>query len=413
MTLEEEVLKRIKPSKEDEEKLREKARVVLDRLKGYEAEIEGSFRKGTWLKGDTDIDIFVFFPKEVGKEYLKEKALKELIDKVKDLNYTIAYAEHPYLIVYVDNIEIDIVPALKIEKGEDAITAADRTPFHSNFVQEKLDERGKDEVRLLKRFMKGIGVYGAEIKVKGFSGYVAELLVIYYGSFKEVIKNASKWKPPVYIELVKPRKEFTEPLIIPDPVDPKRNASSAVSLKSLATFSLASKFYLQNPTLEFFYPRFPGKQMIIGDVLLVKIRFHEKTVEDIIWGQVWRNVEKLRTLLTKVGYKLIDISAWGTQEEVTIGIQLESKSIGDYFVNIGPYFYFDNVEEFVKKNDIVWIGEDGRLYSVKRRKYKIENIIENNLFFKQKFSYELQWLDKEVDDPWINLFLRKTPFWLK
>ena len=31
--------------------------------------------------------------------------------------------------------------------------------------------------------MQGIGVYGAEIKVGGFSGYLCELLVMKYGGF--------------------------------------------------------------------------------------------------------------------------------------------------------------------------------------------------------------------------------------
>ncbi|BAK54422.1 CCA tRNA nucleotidyltransferase [Sulfurisphaera tokodaii] len=413
MTIEEEVLKRIKPSKEDEEKLRERAQIILDRLKGYNAEIEGSFRKGTWLKGDTDIDIFVFFPKSVGKEYLREKALKELIERFRDLNYKIAYAEHPYLIVYVDDVEIDVVPALSIESGEEAITAADRTPFHTKYVISHLDEKGRDEVRLLKRFLKGIGVYGAEIKVKGFSGYVTELLIIYYGSFKEVLRNASKFRPPVRIELVRPKKEFDSPLIVPDPVDPKRNASSAVSLKSLATFALASKIYLEKPSMEFFFPSKPGRQTIKGDILLVKVKIEESTVEDIIWGQVWRNVEKLKTLISHEGYRVIDISAWGDAENITIGIQLESKSIGEYYLNVGPYFYLHNVKNFIEENENVWIGEDGRLYSIKRRRYTVEEIIKRNLSFKQKFTYELQWLTEEVDDPWINLFLRKTPSWLK
>jgi len=413
MTLEEEVLSKIKPNKEDEEKLLKKAQIVLERFKDLNPEIEGSFRKGTWLKGDTDIDIFLFYPKSVGKEYLKEKALKEMIDRIKDLNYEIAYAEHPYLMVFIDNTEIDIVPALRIESGEEAITAADRTPFHSRYVLSNLDEKGKDEVRLLKRFMKGIGVYGAEIKVKGFSGYVAELLVIKYGTFKEVLANASKWKPLVRVELVEPKKEFQDPLIIPDPVDPRRNTASAVSLRSLATFSLASRIYLKRPSIEFFFPSTPGKQKIKGDVLIVNIKLQEHAVEDIIWGQVWKNVEKLKTLLIQTGYKLIDISAWGNSQEVTIGIQVESKNIGEHYLSPGPYFYFDSVEEFINKNESVWIGEDGRLYTIKTRRETIEDIVKKNLMFKQKFEYELYWLKEEVDDPWINSFLRKTPSWLK
>jgi tRNA nucleotidyltransferase (CCA-adding enzyme) len=36
--------------------------------------------------------------------------------------------------------------------------------------------------------MKGTGVYGAEAKVEGFSGYLTELLVINYGSFPKALE---------------------------------------------------------------------------------------------------------------------------------------------------------------------------------------------------------------------------------
>ena len=409
------MLKLIKPSDEDKKRLEGIAQQVLDRLKGLDAEIEGSFRKGTWLKGDTDLDIFVFYPKEVGKEYLKEKALNELLSRVKDLNYTIAYAEHPYIILKIEGVEVDIVPALKLNSGEEAITAADRTPFHTRFITSKLDERGKDEVRLLKRFLKGIGVYGAEIKIKGFSGYVSELLIVYYGSFINVLKEASKWVHPVRVEIVKPKKEFTEPLQIPDPVDPKRNASSAVSLKSLVTFILASRYYLRKPSLDFFFPKDRKYDKIKGDVLILKLEFKNNVVEDILWGQVWRNVEKLRNTISNAGFKLIDINAWGNENEVYIGIQVESKNIGKYYLNIGPMYYqIEHVDKFIQLNENVWVGEDGRLYSIKERKEsELEEIIKKNLNFKYSFTLEMNWLTNAGDDPWISKFLLKTPPWLK
>ncbi|TRM94732.1 tRNA CCA-pyrophosphorylase, partial [Sulfolobus sp. B1] len=147
--IEEEVLTQIKPSKEDEEKIKESLRIIEERLKGLDFEIEGSFRKGTWLKQDTDIDLFVFYPKELGKHYLENQALKDIINRIKDLNYVLAYAEHPYVIVNVNGIEVDIVPALRVERGDQAITAVDRTPFHTQYVISHLDNNGKDEVRLL------------------------------------------------------------------------------------------------------------------------------------------------------------------------------------------------------------------------------------------------------------------------
>jgi len=51
----------------------------------------------------------------------------------------------------------------------------------------------------LKQFMKGIGVYGSELRRRGFSGYLTELLVINYGSFLGVLKEASSIPDIVHI----------------------------------------------------------------------------------------------------------------------------------------------------------------------------------------------------------------------
>ncbi|MEM4085989.1 MAG: CCA tRNA nucleotidyltransferase [Saccharolobus sp.] len=412
--IEEKVLELIKPDEKDKERINKAIEVIKERLKGLDFEIEGSFAKGTWLKQDTDVDIFIFYPKEVGKDYLKRNALNDIVERVKDLNYIIAYAEHPYVIVYVNDIEIDLVPALRVESGDKAITAVDRTPFHTLYINSHLDEKGKDEVRLLKRFMKGINVYGAEIKIQGFSGYVTELLIVYYGSFRKTLMSASKWKPQIRLELVKPAKEFNEPLVIPDPVDPRRNAASAVSLKSIATFSLAARYYLKNPSMEFFFPSKKSEAKIKGDILIVNIQLNEKVPEDIIWGQVKRSINKIKTALSRSGFKIISVEGWENSQKITIAIQLESKNIGKYYLHEGPPFYSERVDEFIDKNENVFIGEDGKLYSIKERKeYNAEEIVKRNIVLKFKYKMEMYWLEKEEDDEQLMKFLRKTPTWLK
>ncbi|ARM77161.1 CCA tRNA nucleotidyltransferase [Acidianus manzaensis] len=408
-----EVLNKIKPSEEDKEYIYKKIEQVLEKLNGLDVQIHGSFRKGTWLKGDTDVDIFVFFPKSLGKKYVENEAVKLLLEKLKGLDITIAYAEHPYIIVNLDGIEIDVVPAIKINKGEEPITAVDRTPFHTEFINSHLTEKQKDDVRLLKRFMKGIGVYGAEIKIKGFSGYITELLITYYGSFVNTLKNASKWKPPVKIELVKPQRNFQCPLIIVDPVDPRRNAAAAVSLKRLAEFSIASKYFLERPSIDFFFPKNPENGKIKGDILITIIRLKDKVVEDLLWGQIYKSIEKIRNSLENTGYKIIDIQAYGNSDKVIIATQLESRNIGKYYINRGPLFYMD-VDGFIKKNENIWIGEDGRLYSIKERKNgNIEDVIKNNISIKYNYSIEQYWLDKEPEENCLKQFLVKTPSWLK
>ncbi|AWR98312.1 CCA tRNA nucleotidyltransferase [Acidianus sulfidivorans JP7] len=407
------VLNKIKPTEEDKEKIYKNIQPILDKLKDLDVQIHGSFRKGTWLKDDTDVDIFVFFPKSLGKEYVEKEAIKILLDRLKGFDITMAYAEHPYIIVNINGMEVDIVPALKINQGEEPITAVDRTPFHTEFINTHLTEKQKDDVRLLKRFMKGIGVYGAEIKVKGFSGYITELLIVYYGSFIETLKNASKWKPPVRLELVKPQKSFKCPLIIPDPIDPRRNAAAAVSLKRLAEFSIASRYFLRNPSLNFFFPKNPSNSKIKGDVLITVINIEEKAVEDLLWGQVYRSIDKIRNLLSINGYQIIDIQAYGDTNKVLIATQLESKNIGKYYLHKGPMFYMD-IDNFIQKNENIWVGEDGILYSIKERKNEnIEDIVKNAISIKYKYTIEQYWLDKEPEENCLKQFLIKTPPWLK
>jgi len=411
--IEEEVLKIIKPTEEDKKGIEKVLEIIRERLNKLDFEVEGSFRKGTWLRQDTDIDVFVFYPKDVGKEYLERNALNDIINRVKDLDYTLAYAEHPYVIVNINNVEVDIVPALRVESGDKAITAVDRTPFHTKYVTSHLDERGKDEVRLLKRFMKGIGVYGAELKVQGFSGYATELLIIYYGNFRKVLEEASKWKHPIKIELTKPMKIFSEPLIIPDPVDPKRNVTAAVSLKNIATFSIAAKYYLKNPSIEFFFPSKKVEEKVKGDVLILRLNLDEKSSEDIVWGQIKRSVNKIERALKQYGFRVIDVQAWGDTNNITIAVQLESKNIGQYYLNIGPQYYSETIEDFIQKNDNIWVGEDGRLYSIKERKeYDAETIAKKNIVLKVKYNIESYWLQNKEDQQ-IMKFLRKTPTWLK
>ncbi|NON62170.1 CCA tRNA nucleotidyltransferase [Acidianus sp. RZ1] len=410
--IEKEVLERIKPSKDDFEKINNTVEEVLEALKGFEAEVHGSFRKGTWLKGDTDVDIFVFFPKELGKEYMPN-ALKLIEDRLRKFNYQINYAEHPYIIIKNNGMEIDVVPALRVDSGENAVTAVDRTPFHTALINSSLTDEQKDQVRLLKRFMKGIGTYGAEIKVKGFSGYVCELLILNYGSFREVLKASSDWRPPVKILIRQPTVVFDSPLIIVDPVDPRRNAASAVSLKKLGEFSIASKFYLEKPSIDFFFPPEVNEVDIKGEVLVSEILLQENVSQDVLWGQINSSVTRIRNQLKSKGFEVIDVQAYGNNEKIIIATQISSRFPPQYYLNLGPPFYV-NAKGFFKKNENVWVGDDGNLYSIKKREITpAEDVVKLSIQVKHKYSLREYWLSERPKDPCLKQFLRKTPVWLK
>src|SRR5438309_1430809 len=133
---------------------------------------------------------------------------------------------------------------------------SDRTPLHVDYVLGRVKEGQTDEIRLLKAWAEGIGVYGAEAKILGFSGYLCELLVLKYGTFRGVLEGSLAWRPGNVLELDRQAsRTFPEPLTVVDPVDPNRNVASAVSVEQLATFVHAAREYLQRPSERFFFPR--------------------------------------------------------------------------------------------------------------------------------------------------------------
>ncbi|MDG6220763.1 MAG: nucleotidyltransferase domain-containing protein, partial [Candidatus Thermoplasmatota archaeon] len=174
------VLEQIRPTPDMEKKAEELARRMSSHVvrwakeKGLDAEpmVVGSLAKHTYMEG-VDIDLFVLFPPETPREELQRLGLEIGHSIITDGEER--YAEHPYVHGFVDGHEVDVVPCYRLSSTADRMSAVDRTPFHTRYVLEHLSEEQRDHVILLKRFMKGVGVYGAEASVGGFSGYLCEL----------------------------------------------------------------------------------------------------------------------------------------------------------------------------------------------------------------------------------------------
>jgi tRNA nucleotidyltransferase (CCA-adding enzyme) len=260
VSVEEQVLSRIRPTAEEEARIEAVVREILEQLrvtlqqKGWEAKpfLAGSVAKGTHLTG-TEIDVFVAFPPNVPREDLEARglALGAILERGAHL-----YAEHPYTRGWFGGFEVEIVPCYRITDAAQRMSAVDRTPLHVDYVLGRVKDGQTDEIRLLKAWAEGIGVYGAEAKVLGFSGYLCELLVLKYGTFRGVLEASLSWRRGLVLELDRPpARSFEEPLAVVDPVDPNRNVASAVSLEQLATFVHAAREYLQKPSERFFFPR--------------------------------------------------------------------------------------------------------------------------------------------------------------
>ncbi|MEM2793708.1 MAG: CCA tRNA nucleotidyltransferase [Candidatus Methanomethylicia archaeon] len=368
-----EVLEKITPSTSERLKVSRIINEVKQRIlkKAYEyginveISVEGSIAKDTWLSNDKDIDVFIHLPKELGNESLKTVGLE--ICKSACENWIEAYAEHPYIQANMNGFKVDIVPVFKINSIDEAETAVARTPFHTRFINSKFNNYMRKEVRILKQFMKGTGVYGAEIKVRGFSGYLCELLIYKYKSFTNLLENTSKWKPyhvvidPArhYSNLNEVKKIFVDPLIVIDPVDKKRNVAAALSIDKMSRFIAASRAFKENPSLKFFFPtidRITKNEMIKirkkGFKTLFIILKCPKLAPDILWGEIFKSLEGLSTLLEKYDFKVLSKDAWSDEKNVVVlAFQLESMKIPRIKKHIGPPISLcESEKNFLKKN---------------------------------------------------------------
>ncbi len=334
---------------------------------GYEVSIVpvGSITRDTWLPGKTDLDIFILFKKPFPEDKLGE-AIISIVKKAFG-KYTLRYSAHPYARVKLRGFEIDIVPAYDVKNALELKTPVDRSPLHAKFLEERLTPNLAKEVRLLKAFVKGIGAYGAEVKVEGFSGYLCELLVLHYGSFLNVLRAAKDWKEPVVIDMARTvssseeaTRLFPNPLIVIDPVDPRRNVASALSRTQFYRFKAAAKAFLKRPSEKFFLEReikLPGGEAILslmevrGTYLAVVLFDGLREAPDTLWTQAKSGARKLRNLLKNHGFPVIHVDGFTNESSsVLILVETPSRLISPIEVREGPEVGRLGESNFIKKH---------------------------------------------------------------
>jgi len=357
-------------------------------IEGYQDEIEfvetqGSYAKGTDLSGNSDLDIFVVFNKNVPRDKFEKIGLDIGKKALKDYKPYTRYAEHPFTEAFVGDVEIQIVPAYDISledvKSGNLLSATDRTPHQTRFMNENLTNEQKEDVRKLKQFMKDNGVYGSDERIKGFSGYSAEVLVYERGSFDDVIDFFVKFKTGRIIG--KPAQKFETIFVIIDPIDPNRNLVSAFSNQKIARMIKVCE-HLQKT----------GRKAIITttkvDSIGVSIPYEDRS-DDKLFGEINRSVKSIIYRLGKLGYKTKRGHEQMTKDWISsiprtsFNIDKENKKITMYFglenfenndlVKIkGPPLDIEiGVKKFREANpDSEIIEEDGRLVRYEERENK-------------------------------------------
>lgn len=350
--LKKKILAEVKPTKREHDEI-EAFMVKLNgslaealREGGIDADVEvhGSVARDTWLVGQRDIDTFIILRHGSGRRDLFR--VNEVVKGFVGEGWVEAYAEHPYVKKEMGGFEVEFIPCFRAEAGKGFASSTDRTPLHTGYLLPHLTDPLRDDIRVLKAFMRSIGVYGAEIRVGGFSGYLCELLVIAHGSFESLIEAAANWgdHPVIHLENgVNPAK-FREPLVVVDPVDANRNVASAVSETALWTFVAAARALSMKPSERFFTPRTHDASRLKEelenrgvDVLFVVIPDGDPPVPDTLWGQLYRTEKALGRALGEKGFKVFRSGSWSDEATRHIFVyELESIALPPVVKKVGP-----------------------------------------------------------------------------
>ena len=390
------ILKKIKPLPQEKKLAFKKINFFIEKLKKEikkmrikaQAILGGSFAKGTWLKKDADVDIFVAFDL-----VYKKQNLSALLEKIlKKFKYRKLHGSRDYFQIKFAGFNFEIVPILKIKSLKQAENVTDFSPWHVAWVN-KYGKKFKDDILLAKTFLKALGVYGAESYIGGFSGHVADILVIYYKGFENLLKAAAKWKPKLVIDYSKKlgkkalkilnQAKIQGPLIVLDPIQPLRNASASVTAKAFETFSKAAKEFLKNPSINFFIKKKVDLEALKSKGRLLVIDFENlKDSEAVVGAKILKAFEFLKTYLKE--FEIIDSGfEWDKVRKGFFWFLFKKNKIPEELILRGPPVKFEEQVKNFKSVHKKTFEKEGRIWALERREktnliYLVKEAIEND-----------------------------------
>jgi tRNA nucleotidyltransferase (CCA-adding enzyme) len=357
----------------------------VDRSGIAQGMVVGSVARDTWVRGDNDLDIFMLFPPDLSWEEMEQQGLalgRKIAQKFGDIIRE-KYAEHPYINTTINELDVDLVPCYAVERATEIQSSVDRTPFHTRYIRNHINNYA-DDILLLKQFMKASGIYGSDHMTEGFAGYLCELLILFYGGFSPLIEAASQWRQGLVIDIEKHQaKDFPEPLIVVDPVDPKRNVAASLSLSRMFEFVEIARGYHENPGIDFFFPPKPPHleqkefMRIIsnrGTYFYAMIHRKPDMVPDILVPQLRKSLSAIADMLERYGFVVNRSDCCMGEKRCMLLFELLVDELPPVKKHMGPYVWNHvNAAKFTNKYIAgTYTGpfiEDGRYYVEIERKH--------------------------------------------
>jgi len=372
---------------------------------GATAVLGGSFAKGTRLRGDHDVDIFVRFD----LKYDSEK-LSDLLEPVlKQWKPARIHGSRDYFQVK-NGMKLEIVPVLAIKKPNQAKNVTDFSPWHVSWTN-KAGKKMKEEIILAKKFLKAQKTYGAESYIKGFSGHVVDILVIHYGGFLKFLKAASNWKLPKKAKtddekqvidhyniykgkalLMLNKSKLQSPLVLIDPVQPERNAAAALDAEHYKKLIFAAKKFLKNPSKKFFVDKKTNFAKMAKKGKLVRV-FAQSLPgsEDVSGTKLLKAFEFLKQKLAGAEFKFAEAGwGWNKKDSAMFWFVAKQRQLPALELRKGPPASKTSfAADFKKKYRGVFVSK-GKLFAKVSRKYRtIESLLAVLLkedYLKDKFK---------------------------
>ena len=398
------VLRLVLPSKKSQSEVEGAADTVVSKIAlglkkaGVLANVivGGSLAKGTNLAIKTDVDIFVRF--DFGKYEGKSGELSDILESVLDsvfakkVGISRVHGSRDYFQLSFKGFDFEIVPILAISESSMAVNITDVTPLHVTYVNSNANKSLKKQICLSKQFAKANGCYGAESYIRGFSGYVLEILTIYYGSFQSLLSASLKWKLSVESDakktVVDPSSfhkgknvafeidvsKLKSPIVVVDPVDKWRNAAAALNLDKVKKFRTCARKYLKEADSLFFDKRIINLSSLRKIALAKKLNLIYIEIEpltgkrDVVGCQILKIYDFVAKELSLFSVDA-NYSAWewpGSGKARLYYLLKKKKLPLEYVISGPPVTMSAACDSFRKAHSNVF-EDSGKMYATKKR----------------------------------------------
>ena len=332
------------------------------------------------FKKDLPVDEIVLLNKKIISGCFSKRILKE------------NYSEHPYIQYTKGKYKVDFVPAYKIKDYTERKTSVDRTPLHLKYLRKNLTKKQRDDVLILKKFLKNNLLYGSGQDINGFSGYLTELFILYFRDFENFVLQFPRIKKNARICLEKDAgKKYVESLIVIDPVDPERNVAAAMSKNNFERTKKLCLLFLKNQDVSFF---FSNNNVFLNNTLVYKVKRAYKNT-DILYGIANRKLKKIKKSLKEIS----NTGCYIDEKHLYLVFGVTSLTLPEKYVVIGPDLkYKNNVIKFKEKHSNIFI-KNKKIFAYEfSEETDVMKIIEKKI--KSEFMFSSKLLNK-IKNPFL------------